>query len=614
MNTTINGIEISSSAPETILQAARRVGVHIPTLCELNDIGHAPGTCRVCVVEVHQDDASAPRYLTACDTPLQPGWRVMTRTPAVQEMRRMQLEMTLADHNQDCATCSRTGDCELLDAARNVGVQQVRFQRKAPASTTQPAQTGNAIIYDQSRCILCLRCVTMCRDTQSVDALQISGRGAAAGLRLRGSSESAAGGQESACVACGQCVMVCPTGALAERDQTRVVSEYLADPEIVTVFQIAPAIRVGFGEEFGLPAGSNVEGQVVTALHRIGANVVLDTSFAADLVVMEEGFEVLERVRRGAGPVMTSCCPGWVNFAEKNYPELLPNLSSTRSPQQCLASLVKRYLPEKMGVAAERIRMVSIMPCTAKKEEAARPEFEQDGSPDVDVVLTIREFAKLLRAEGVDLKSLPATPFDNPYLAEFSGAGVIFGTSGGVMEAALRTLYYAVNGHELAELEIDAVRGEDFLRSAVVDVGGDVGQVRVAICQSLKVARKLAERILAGESDYDFIEVMACPGGCINGGGHLRSKRRYYRQVGARRAALFQADRNKEVRQAHRNTQLSKLYEDLLKSPLSHTSHDLLHTHYRNRKAPVQALDAREVWADIEADSAASKQDETSVR
>ncbi|HJV94212.1 MAG TPA: [FeFe] hydrogenase, group A [Azonexus sp.] len=596
MNTTINGIEINSSGPETILQAARRLGVYIPTLCELHDIGHAPGTCRVCLVEVHQEGVAEPRYLTACDTPLQTGWRVMTRTPAIQEMRRMQVEMALADHNQDCATCSRTGDCELLEAARNVGVQQVRFHRQAPRAVPQLPAAGSAIVYDQSRCIRCLRCVAMCRDTQSVDALEITGHGAAAGLRLRG------GDGESACVACGQCVMVCPTGALTERDQTRQVIEYLADPDIVTVFQIAPAIRVGFGQEFGLPPGSNVEGQIVTALHRIGANVVLDTSFGADLVVMEEGFEVLDRVRHGKGPVMTSCCPGWVNFAEKYFPEILPNLSSTRSPQQCLASLVKRYLPQKMGVPAERIRMVSIMPCTAKKEEAARPEFLHDGTPDVDVVLTIREFAKLLRAEGVDLKALPATPFDTTCLAEFTGAGLIFGTSGGVMEAALRTLYYEVNGKELEDLEIQAVRGEEFLRSAVVDVGGDVGQVRVAICQSLKVARKLAERILAGESDYDFVEVMACPGGCINGGGHLRSKRKYFREVGARREALFKEDRSKEVRQAHRNGQLAKLYDDLLKKPLSHTSHDLLHTHYRNRKPALQPVETNRLWAEIEAE------------
>lgn len=596
MKATINGLEVGFEASDTILDVARRNGIHIPTLCELHDINHSPATCRVCLVEVYQAEGAEPSYLTACDTAMGEGWRIMTRTPVVREKRRVQMEMTLADHHQDCATCSRTGDCELLDAADSVGLQRVRFQRRPLATTALDIPENAAIIYDQTRCIRCLRCVTVCREIQTVDAFEVVGRGAKAGVRIRNTDSAG----ESACVACGQCVMVCPTGALTERDQTQQVVDYLADPDIITVFQIAPAIRVGFGEEFGLPAGTNVEGQVVTALHRIGADMVLDTSFAADLVIMEEGNEVLQRLRKGEGPVMTSCCPGWVSFAEKNYPEILPHLSSSRSPQQCLGSLVKSYLPKKMGVRADKIRMISIMPCTAKKEEAAREEFCHDGIKDVDVVLTIREFARLLRHEGVDLKALPGTPFDNPYLTEYTGAGVIFGTSGGVMEAAIRTLYYAVNGKELGQIEVEAVRGSEHLRSACIDVGGDVGQVKVAICHSLKAARSLVESVKAGESEYDFIEVMACPGGCIHGGGHLRGKHRYFKQVEQRRDALYSADRQKQVRQSHHNVQVQKLYEEYLEHPLSHRSHELLHTHYRDRKHPACA-DIQAIWQELDA-------------
>jgi ferredoxin hydrogenase gamma subunit len=590
MKAHINGQEYSCEANDTILDVARRNGIFIPTLCEIHDMAHAPGTCRVCLVEVQREGESQPSFVTACDTPLQDGARVLTRTPRVQALRRAQLDLLLAEHNQDCASCSRHGDCELLDVAEVLGVQQGSFHVPCQ-DAARVDDGGQAIVYDASRCIRCMRCVTMCRDIQGVDALQVCGHGLGEHIERKGGAAR----ETSDCVACGQCVMVCPTGALAECDETQKVMDMLADPAIVTVFQIAPAIRVSFGSEFGLAPGSNVEGQVVAALRAIGANVILDTNFAADLVIMEEGNEVLGRVRRGEGPTFTSCCPGWVDFAEKHYPQILPMVSSTRSPQQCLGALAKTYLADRMAIDPACMRVISIMPCTAKKQEAARPELGRDGVPDVDVVLTLREFARLLRREGVDLAALAPSAFDDPLMSEYSGAGAIFGTSGGVMEAAIRTLYFVVNGHELASIEVAAVRGLDNVREARIEVGGDVGTLKVAIVHGLKAAGRMAEAVLKGEVDYDFIEVMACPGGCIDGGGHLRSHKRYLRDMKEKREGLFAIDRNKAVRQSHHNSQVGQLYRDYLGEPLSERAHHLLHTHYVAREHE-DTVNLTEIW------------------
>lgn len=591
MKAHINGQEYSCEANDTILDVARRHGVYIPTLCEMHDMGHAPGTCRVCLVEVHRDGDTQPSFVTACDTPLQDGARVFTRTPRVQALRRAQLDLLLAEHNQDCASCNRHGDCELLDVAEVLGVQQGSFCPPRGESCQAVADDSGAIVYDASRCIRCMRCVAMCRDIQAVDALETCGHGLGQHIGLKGGPVR----RDSDCVACGQCVMVCPTGALAERDETQTVMNALADPELVTVFQIAPSIRVSFGNEFGLAPGANVEGQVVAALRAIGADVILDTNFAADLVIMEEGNEVLGRLRAGQRPTFTSCCPGWVDFAEKHHPDILPWVSSTRSPQQCLGALAKTYLAEKMQIDPARMRVISIMPCTAKKQEAARPEFSTDGMPDVDVVLTLREFARLLRREGVDLAALEPSAFDDPLMSEYSGAGAIFGTTGGVMEAAIRTLYYAVNGRELASIEVSAVRGLDNVREASIEVGGDVGTLKVAIVHGLKAAGRMAEAVRNGEVAYDFIEVMACPGGCIDGGGHLRSHKRYLRHMKEKREGLFAIDRNKTVRQSHHNSQVGQLYRDYLGEPLSERAHRLLHTHYTDR-AREESVSLTEIW------------------
>ena len=593
MKAYINGKEIACEANETILAVARRSGVYIPTLCELHDIDHAPGTCRICLVEIEQENGAAPKYVTACDTAMAEGWKVRTRTPKVQEMRQLQMEMIMADHHQDCASCPRNGNCELLATANSVGLKQVRFHYTEGWEQLEPDHGKQPIVYDRSRCIRCQRCVAVCRTVQNVDALELTGWGNAAGIRLKGGMVDV-----SPCVTCGQCVMVCPTGALAERDQTQEVLDYLADPEIVTVFQMAPAIRVGFGEEFGLPPGTNVEGQIIAALRQMGADVILDTNFGADVVIMEEGTELLGKLAEKKRPVFTSCCPAWINFAEKHYPEVLPLLSSTRSPQAVMGKVAKTYLAEKRGINVAKMRVISIMPCTAKKEEAARPAVAEHGVPDVDIVLTMREFARLLRREGIDLKQLEPSSYDDPLMSEYSGAGAIFGTTGGVMEAAVRTMYYVVNGKELEHIEVSQLRGFENVRSANVNLGGQYGEIKVAMCHGLKGTRKLVESVLSGEVDFDFIEIMACPGGCVDGGGTLRSKKSYIPHAMKRRETLFNIDRKTKVRQSHNNTQVQKLYTDYLEKPHSEKAHHMLHTHYSSRPCGVDA-DIDAAWTEL---------------
>ncbi len=594
MEATINGKPVRIDGTETILEAARRSGHHIPTLCELSDIDHAPGTCRVCLVEAKRPGQAEAMVLTACNTPIEDGMEVRTRTRKVREMQRLQVELLLADHDRDCATCIRHGDCELQDAARFVGLAQSRFHDTGRVNRRLVDRSSPAIIRDMKKCIRCFRCVTICREEQGIDALVTVGTGMETAIGLRNGLAQAA----SDCVTCGQCVMVCPTGALGEKDDTETVVDFLYDPEIVTVFQFAPAIRVGFGEEFGLPPGTNVEPQVIAALRALGADVVLDTNFAADVVVMEEGTELLGRLREGRRPTFTSCCPAWINFAEKHYPAILPYLSSTKSPQQTLGTIAKSYLPEKMGIDPARIRVISIMPCTAKKDEAVRPQFIHDGVPEVDVVITIREFARLLRREGIDLAKLEPSAFDNPYMSEYSGAGAIFGTTGGVMEAAVRTMHYLLNGRELEGIEATALRGFESVRTAEVALGGDIGTVRVAMCHGLKGTREVVEAVLAGTAQFDFIEVMACPGGCVDGGGHLRSKKAYVPHARKRREALYGIDRKKTARQSHNNAQVQKLYRDYLDRPCSDKAHHLLHTSYAARERVVTRT-IRDIWREI---------------
>ncbi len=591
---TINGKAARAFENETILSCARRHDMYVPTLCELDDIDHTPGTCRVCVVEILQAGKAAAQIVTSCNTPVREGMDVQTRSKKARDMQRLQVELLMADHLQDCATCIRHGNCELQDLAQYVGLKENRFFDRALTEQRPIDLTSPSMVRDMTRCVRCQRCVAICRHHQGVDALVMEGNGVDRIVALRNADSY----PESLCVSCGQCVLVCPTGALGERDETDRALDYICDPELTTVVQFAPAVRVAFGEEFGMPAGTNVEGQIIAACRKIGVDVVLDTNFAADVVIMEEGTELLGRLKEGRKPTFTSCCPAWINFAEIHYPEVLPLLSSTRSPQQVLSKIAKTYLPEKLGVAPEKVRVISIMPCVAKKDEAVRPQLSSEAGPDTDVVLTTREFARLLRREGIDLKDLEPSTFDDPHMSAYSGAGAIFGTTGGVMEAALRTIYAVVNGKELDKVEMTGLRGFEGIREATVDLGGAVGEVKVAMVHGLGDTRALVEKVRSGEADYDFIEVMACPGGCVDGGGSLRSKKEYLPLAEARRETIYNVDRVAKVRQSHNNPQVQALYKDFLGEPNGEKAHHLLHTEYEDRKRELNQT-VKEIWDDI---------------
>lgn len=588
MKAIVNGNEVIFGEGETILKLAQRLGIFIPTLCHFEPLKHQPNTCRVCLVKA--DAGDGPQMVAACETPLTEGMVVDTLSRQVRDMQRAQVELIFADHDQECVSCARHGDCELQDLGEAVGLSRNRFaHRLRPAAQTRPFDdTARGMTRDMSKCIRCLRCVEVCRQIQGVAALTVDGKGQEACIGVGMASDQAV----SACIQCGQCTMVCPTGALAERDENDTVLDYLANPDIITIFSFAPSVRVLLGEEFGLAPGVNVEGKIVAALRKIGADIVIDTDFAADVVIMEEGTELLEKIKSGAKlPMFTSCCPGWVNYAEKHCPDILPHISSTRSPQAVLGALSKTYLAPKMELDPQKIRTISIMPCIAKKDEASRKQLARDGVPDTNVVLTIREFARLLRRVGVNLADMDPEPFDNPFMSASTGAAVIFGSTGGVMEAAVRTVYHAITGHELENIEISPMRGMSGVKEAELDLGQEHGTIKVAICHGLRNAQILADQALAGESPYAFIEVMACPGGCVDGGGTPRHKGKYHPHAQSRQQGLYNLDRSMPKRQSHHNPQLQKMYADFLGAPNSHLAHELLHTSYANRKSePSQTI------------------------
>ncbi|HDR14387.1 MAG TPA: 2Fe-2S iron-sulfur cluster binding domain-containing protein [Desulfobacteraceae bacterium] len=574
---TIDNITVEVQEGSTILDAAKVAGIKIPTLCAMPEINHTPGVCRVCIVEVEGLQA----FAAACVYPVRDGMVVWTNSEPVRRARRFNVELILANHPQECTTCVRSGNCELQQVAEMVGVKEIRFPRTVFPETGMIDRSGPAIVRDIRKCINCRRCVTVCEAIQTVSVLTPAWRGD--DVRIIPALDLPLG--ETNCVNCGQCVLVCPVGALYEKDDIDRVWEVLQDPAKHVVVQEAPAVRAALGEEFGMPVGSLVTGKMLAALRRLGFDRVFDTNFSADLTIMEEGSELLKRVREGGSlPMITSCSPGWIKFCEHFYPDLLDHVSTCKSPQQMLGPIIKTFYAEQAGIDAEDIVVVSIMPCTAKKYECLRPEMNASGYQDVDIVLTTRELARMIKQAGIDFLNLPDGVYDDP-LGEYTGAGTIFGATGGVMEAALRTVYFIVTGEELGDLNITPVRGLDGVKDAALTVG-ELGEVRVAVAHGLGNARKLLDQIRAGHSPYTFIEIMACVGGCVSGGGQPIPPSDEKRRLRAQ--ALYKDDAEvQQYRQSHQNRSVQKLYEMFLKEPLGHKSHELLHTHYTKRGGEI---------------------------
>lgn len=566
VNLTINGKQIQAEQGATILEAARAAGVYIPTLCYHPEL-RPEGACRLCMVE-----ASGARTLVAsCVYPVSEGMVVKTNTEKVREARKTVVELLLANHPKDCLCCQKSGDCELQKIAADLGLRKIRFEGGETKAHTIDC-SNPSLVRDQEKCILCGRCIRICRDVQGMNVYSFAGRG----FNTIVSTAFEHDLKDTACTYCGQCASVCPTGAIVEKDDTDQVWRAINDEDKVVIVQTAPSVRVALGEELGIPAGSIVTGKMVAALRSLGFDKVFDTNFSADLTIMEEGHEFLDRLQNGGVlPMITSCSPGWVNMIELKYPELLPHLSTAKSPQQMFGAVAKTYYAEKAGIDPAKIVSVSVMPCTAKKAEAQREEMCDSGYRDVDIVITTRELGRMIREAGIDFASLPEENFDSP-LGIGTGAGAIFGNTGGVMEAALRTVADVVSGEDLPKLEYEEVRGMEETREATVTVAGK--EIKVAVVNTLGSARKMLERIKAGTADYQFIEVMACPGGCIGGGGQPVPVNREIRQK--RREALFDCDRMSELRKSHENPEIKALYDNWLGKPLGEKAHHLLHTHY----------------------------------
>ena len=578
----------------TILEAARKMGFFIPTLCAFQPLNHTPGTCAVCIVRVIRADGQE-LTLTSCKTPLEDGMHVDTISSAVKKLQRKQVELLFADHEQDCVTCGRYGNCELLQLARNLGVKSAQYTGKFTAKRTVDT-SDLAIQLDGNKCVRCMRCVEVCNQLHGIGALRIDNIGTSAGVCVNQADKWI---DSNLCVRCGQCIMVCPTGALMARDNVEQARELLEDEEVITVVQFAPAVRATLGDAFGLLPGTNVEKRIITGLKMMGANYILDTNFSADMVIMEEGTELLGRLNdpQAKLPMFTSCCPAWINYVEQHIPELLDHISSTRSPQAVMGSMVKTWFAEKIGKDSSKIRMISIMPCTAKKVEAARPQLAKDGVPDTDLVLTVRELARLFQSRGIDLKTIPDGEFDTPFMSQGTGAAVIFGKSGGVAEAAARTLYHVLTGGEVNSIPFHAAKNPYAFKEAELELGGKT--LHIGVVYGLANAREVARQVLDGTSSYDFIEVMTCPGGCVNGGGTFRKRGKYLNFTEQRFEALEKADENCVYRQSHNNLMVQQAYREFFGEPNSHKAHKLLHTTYDNRKKEPAVPSIREVWHKI---------------
>jgi len=582
---TIDGKTVEVEKGTTVYKAAKQVDIDIPVLCYMDlkdlNIENKPGGCRICSVEIEGRRNLAP----SCSTDVAEGMVVKTNSMRVINARRTVMELILSDHPKECLTCAKSGNCDLQNMAIKLGIREIPGQEYSEMSTYR-LDTSPSIIREMDKCIMCRRCETMCNDFQTVGALNAVNRGFEAVVAPAFEMNL----EHSPCTYCGQCVAVCPTGALTEVDHTAKVIQALSDPTKTVVVQTAPAVRAALGEEFGMPVGTRVTGQMVTALKNLGFDYVFDTDFAADLTIMEEGTELLNRLTKHLNgdkevklPILTSCCPGWVNFFEYHFPEMKDIPSTARSPQQMFGSIAKSYFAEKIDVDRKDMIVVSIMPCLAKKYECQREEFSIDGNPDVDYSISTRELAHLIKQANMDLSTMDQSEFDAP-LGESTGAAVIFGVTGGVIEAATRTAYELHTGNTLEKINFDQLRGMEGIRSATVDFDGL--DIKIGIAHGLGNARKLLEEIKAGKSEYHAIEIMACPGGCIGGGGQPL----HHGDSGvlkARTKAIYEEDELKTLRKSHENPYILKLYEEFLGKPMSDKAHQLLHTHYFEKPKKV---------------------------
>ena len=570
---TIDGVNIRVPKGITILEAAKRAGIDIPTLCFLKGINEM-GDCRMCIVEVE----GRKGFATSCIQTVEEGMVIHTHTPNVLEARHVILDLIISNHAKDCLTCTRSGNCELQSLAVKFNVLKVEF----PGEMTKHKidDLSPSIVRDFNKCILCRRCVAACKNVQKIGAIDCINRGFESCISTVGDHSL----NDVNCTNCGQCIQACPTGALHEKETIDDVWVKLKDPDTYVVVQTAPAVRVALGEEFGMKIGTNVTGKMVTALKRLGFDKVFDTNTGADFTIMEEANELIERLKENDNlPMITSCSPGWVKYIEMNYPELLPHLSTCKSPHQMFGALIKTYFAKKEGIAPEKIYMVSVMPCIAKKFERQRAEMKNDGLYDVDNVITTRELSRMIKQANIEFDKLEDSTFDNP-MGEATGAAAIFGTTGGVMEAALRTAQDVLTGKDLPRIEFEQVRGGDGIKRATVNVAGK--DIKVVAASGLANAQKIMEEIKAGKADYQFVEIMACPGGCVMGGGQPIKSSKVRREVDVRKLradSLYTIDEKSVIRKSHENPVVKKIYEEFLEEPGSYRAHKLLHTHYEER-------------------------------
>ena len=570
---TIDNQEVKVKKGSTILEAARSAGIDIPTLCFLKDV-HQTGDCRMCIVEVE----GRRGFTTSCITKVEEGMIVRTNTPEIQEARKVIMDLTISNHHVECLTCVRSGNCELQQVAKKMNMNIIEFEGEKKDSKLD--DISPSIVRDANKCILCRRCVAACKNVQKIGAIECINRGFESCI----SPVAEKSLNDVNCTFCGQCIQSCPTGALREKDTTDEVWEKLKDQDTFVVVQTAPAVRAALGEEFGMKTGTNTTGKMVTALRRLGFDKVFDTNTGADFTIMEEANEFIERISSGGVlPMITSCSPGWVKYIEMNYPELLPHVSSCKSPHEMFGAILKSYYSEKEGIDPKKMYVVSVMPCIAKKFERQRDEMKNNDFYNVDNVITTRELARMIKQANIDFDLLPDSEFDSP-MGEATGAAAIFGTTGGVMEAALRTAQDALTGEELEQIDFEAVRGGEGIKRATVNIGGR--EIKVVAASGLANAQKIMEEIKSGKSDYQFVEIMACPGGCVMGGGQpiKTSKERMAEDVRRLRAdCLYSIDEKSTIRKSHENPVVKKIYSEFLEKPGSHKAHELLHTNYNKR-------------------------------